>query len=269
LPTIEYIPRIEARLSWSGDFRQGEQGFQGGPDRLARRRDELTGAILLRYEFGAATHVARQKWDTVLQTFVDHVWRVIDERRHHGQRARLSQECERLVVIEIRFDADGGDILLHVVREACPHVLGIPLASLPADEEKLKPGQFLQVNVVDCLEEGSDSFALLEPTEERKPLQRPATIPARRAAILNRGPRQVGRDCVAPDLPAPLAHPVDHVPARAHHHVGELDACAFQSLKFEGSERTGWLAVGVIHPLVRSVAVNDEQSLGEAEPQRA
>jgi hypothetical protein len=166
----------------------------------------------------------------VLEALVDDVRRVVEHRWHHRERPPFLQERDRIGLIELRLEADSE------AGQCALEAFDRPLGALPAHERNLRFRHDPGTEAIQRSNEDLDALSLFEPAEECDPAHRPARRRLGDLAAVGRGPGEVRGDERGGEEPTTLVHPVEEVPARTDHGVGELKAGALERLDLERRE---------------------------------
>ena len=108
----------------------------------------------------------------MLETLGDRVRRVVDERRHDGQRPGQQKLSKRVGALEAALEADRGHALRHLAAKCFENELAGPARRLPPEEDELDPGQQIRIELTEARDEDADAFPLTKLPEERKAADR-------------------------------------------------------------------------------------------------
>src|SRR5262249_22179403 len=100
------------------------------------------------------------------------VWRVLLERRNHGDSAGLTQAVERLVLVQGRFEGQAAHGMQRAVRDQPAHAVNRPARRPTTDARDIDAWQQLRVECVQGRDERPHAFSLLEAPEKRQLLDR-------------------------------------------------------------------------------------------------
>src|SRR5262249_29405502 len=117
------------------------------------------------HERGDPPRRGRDERDAVFDAFRDRVRRVVEEGRHHCQRAGSAEFLERGLTLQVRLDSDRGAEVVKGGDDA----LGGPAFALASEEEQLVSVRQLGCQAVQCCEIDPDALSFAKLAEERQP----------------------------------------------------------------------------------------------------
>jgi hypothetical protein len=198
------IPRLRrANFVW-----RRKQTFEARPDPDYGGLDERSFAILRCDELGYPANVGRQERNPMVQTLVDDVRRVVEQRGHDGDRSRLFEQRDRLRLVEVGLEANRCQRRFGGGRQQAFDLFRRPYWCGPADEQQLHSCDEHRIDGVDGVDERRQSLSLFEPPEKRNPAHPTAELglPDRRASDERLG--EIRRNERPRQLPTPLRQPL-------------------------------------------------------------
>jgi hypothetical protein len=94
----------------------------------------------------------------VLDAFGDRVRRVVEERRHHGERSGHAEFRQRGLALEPRLEADVTGALPHPRRDRSEHALSRPTAPRAAEKHEIDSVEKRRVEGLERGQEEADPF---------------------------------------------------------------------------------------------------------------
>ena len=244
-----------------------ERFADGGLEGLGRGREGDAVTVLGCDELGDAADLRREERDPGAEALQHGVRGVLHEGGNDREASRLPKVVHGFRLSHLRDDAG-----LHMARPRArarrEEVLAVAAAHLGRTPQEGDLDSFVAgpVEAAHRLHEQLEPLPRLETAEEDELVDRDGSRVARALTAASGGGQEVLLDeSVGRERPPLLRHPLEHVAARAHDHVGQLDALAFERVHRQIRNSVEVLRVGLADPEDGAVGPDAEGRIRKGE----